>query len=116
MWQFLRSPYAHARITSIDTDAARTAPGVARVLTGADIAGRVGFVPCAAVLPGLKVPEYPVLAIGKVIFVGQPVAAVVASDRYTAKDALDLINVDYEPLDVVVDAEAAAQPGQSRYS
>ncbi len=106
----LRSPYAHARISSIDTLAAATAPGVVSVYTGADIQGRVGFVPCAAALPGLKVPQYPVLAIGKVIFVGQPVAAVVASNRYTARDALDLINVEYEPLEVVVDPILAAQP------
>ncbi|MEP7273614.1 MAG: xanthine dehydrogenase family protein molybdopterin-binding subunit, partial [Acidobacteriota bacterium] len=106
----LRSPYAHARINSIETEAAANAPGVVGVFTGADIDGRVGFVPCAAALPGLKVPQFPVLAVGKVLFVGHPVAAVVASDKYTARDALDLINVDYEPLDVVVDALAAATP------
>lgn len=106
----LRSPYAHARIESIDTKAAASAPGVVAVYTGADIQGRVGLLPCAAALPGLKVPDFPVLAIGKTIFVGHPVAAVVASDRYAARDALDLINVDYEPLDVVVDPIAATQP------
>jgi carbon-monoxide dehydrogenase large subunit len=106
----LRSPYAHAKINSIEVESAKSAPGVTAVYTGAEVAGRVGFVPCAAQLPGLKVPEYPVLAMGKVTFVGQPVAAVVAKDRYAAKDAVDLINVDYEPLEVVVDAVAAAQP------
>lgn len=105
---FLRSPYAHARISSIDTSAAKSAPGVVAVFTGEDIEGRVGYVPCAAALEGLKVPKYPVLAISKVFFVGQPIAAVVAESRYAARDAVDLINIDFEPLDAVVDPEAAA--------
>jgi carbon-monoxide dehydrogenase large subunit len=108
---FLRSPHAHARITSIDVAAARNAPGVVAVFTGKDVEGKVGFVPCAAALPELKVPKYPVLAGSKVFFVGQPIAAVVASDKYKARDAVDLINVDYDPLEVVVDPEAAAQAG-----
>ncbi|MBX3279369.1 MAG: xanthine dehydrogenase family protein molybdopterin-binding subunit [Acidobacteria bacterium] len=108
---FLRSPYAHARINSINTDAARNASGVVAIFTGSDIEGRVGNVPTAAALEGLKVPKYPVLALGKVFFVGQPVAAVVATSRYAARDAVDHIEVDFEPLDVVVDAEAAAQGG-----
>jgi carbon-monoxide dehydrogenase large subunit len=107
---FLRSSYAHARLISIDTEAAKSAAGVVAVYTGSDIDGRVGAVPCAAALEGLKIPKYPVLAIDKVIFVGQPIAAVVATSRYAARDAVDLINIDYEPLDVVVDPEAAAQP------
>lgn len=107
---FLRSPYAHAQISSINIDAARSAPGVVGVFTGADIDGRVGFVPCAAALPGLKVPRYPVLAIGKVIFVGQPIAAVVAVNQYAARDAVDLIEVDYDPLDVVIDPVRGATP------
>lgn len=105
----LRSQYAHARINSIDTAAARSAPGVAAVYTGSDVDGKVGYVPCAAALPGLNVPKYPVLAQGKVCFVGQPVAAIVATDKYLARDAMDLIEVDYDPLDAVVDAEAAAR-------
>ena len=105
----LRSPYAHAKITSINTDAAKSAPGVVAVYTYADIEGKIGLVPCAAALPELKVPKYPVLANGKVIFVGQPVAAVVATDKYKARDAADLIEVDYDPLDVVTDLEAAAK-------
>jgi carbon-monoxide dehydrogenase large subunit len=108
---FLRSPHAHARITAIDTTAAKSAPGVVAVFTGQDVAGKVGFVPCAAALPELKVPKYPVLAGEKVFFVGQPIAAVVAANKYQARDAVDLINVDYDPLDAVVDAEAAAQSG-----
>ena len=107
---FLRSPHAHARITALDVEAAKNAPGVVAVFTGKDVEGKVGFVPCAAALPGLKVPQYPVLAGNKVIFVGQPIAAVVATDKYKARDAVDLINIDFDPLDVVVDPEAAAKP------
>jgi aerobic carbon-monoxide dehydrogenase large subunit len=107
---FLRSPHAHARITSVDVEEARKAPGVVAVFTGEDVSGKVGFVPCGAALEGLKVPQYPVLALKKVLFVGQPVAAVVANDMYAARDAVDLINIDFDPLDVVVDAEAAAHP------
>ncbi|MCI0338218.1 MAG: xanthine dehydrogenase family protein molybdopterin-binding subunit [Acidobacteria bacterium] len=106
----LRSPYAHAKINSINVEGAKQAPGVMAVYTGNDVEGKVGYVPCAAALPELKVPKYPVLAQGKVIFVGQPVAAVVATDKYKARDAVDLIEVDYDPLDVVTDPERAAKP------
>jgi len=107
---FVRSVYAHARIKSIDTSAALQAPGVVAVYTGKDVAG-VGPVPCASALPDLKVPDYRVLAQQKVVFVGQPVAAVVATDRYAARDAVDLVAVDYEELTPVVDVEAAAAGG-----
>jgi aerobic carbon-monoxide dehydrogenase large subunit len=106
----LRSQYAHAKISSIDTSAAKAAPGVVAVYTGADVAGKIGNIPTAGALPGLKVPAMPVLANDKVFFVGQAIAAVVASDKYQAKDAADLIEVDYDPLDVVSDGEAAALP------
>ncbi len=106
----LRSPYAHAKINSINVDAAKNAPGVVAVYTGKDVEGKIGPVPCAAALPELKVPKFPVLAGDKTIFVGQAVAAVVAADKYAARDAADLIEVDYDPLDVVTDAEKAAQP------
>jgi aerobic carbon-monoxide dehydrogenase large subunit len=108
---FVRSVYAHARITSIDTSSAAAAPGVVAVYTGADIADKIGPVPCAGALPGLKVPDHRVLATGKVNFVGHPIAAVVATDKYAARDAVDLVMVDYEDLPVVVDVEAAAQGG-----
>src|SRR5215813_1878911 len=91
----LRSPYAHAKINSINTDAAKNAPGVVAVYTGKDVEGKVGDVPCAVALPGLKVPKYPVLAAGKVIFVGHPVAAVVATDKYQAPGGAGLNRVDY---------------------
>jgi aerobic carbon-monoxide dehydrogenase large subunit len=106
----LRSPYAHAKINSINVTAAQNAPGVVAVYTGKDVDGKVGYLPCAAALPELKVPKYSVLAQNKVIFVGQPVAAVVARDKYQARDAADLIEVDYDPLDVVTDPEKAAKP------
>jgi carbon-monoxide dehydrogenase large subunit len=108
---FVRSIYAHARINAIDTTEAAGAPGVVAVYTGQDIAEKVGPVPCAAALPDLKVPDYRVLATGKALFVGHPIAAVVATDRYVARDAADLISVDYEELPVVVDVEQAAQGG-----
>src|SRR5882672_3800645 len=92
---FVRSVYAHARISGIDTSEARKAPGVVGVYTGKDVAGEIGPVPCASALPGLKVPDYRVLAQEKVYFVGQPIAAVVARDAYVARDALDLVMVDY---------------------
>jgi aerobic carbon-monoxide dehydrogenase large subunit len=108
---FVRSMYAHARINGIDTTAAANSPGVVAVYTGKDIAEKVGPVPCAAALPDLKVPDYRVLATGKALFVGHPIAAVVATDKYAARDAVDLIEVDYEELPVVVDVEAAAAGG-----
>jgi aerobic carbon-monoxide dehydrogenase large subunit len=106
---FLRSMYAHAKIKSIDTSEASHAPGVVAVYTGKDVAGKIGPVPCAGALPGLKIPDYRVLASDHVTFVGHPIAAVVATDRYAARDAIDLIMVDYEELPVVVDVENAAK-------
>src|ERR1051326_6779679 len=105
---FVRSIYAHARIKAIDTTEAANMPGVVAVYTGKDVAENVGPVPCAAALPDLKVPDYRVLATGKALFVGHPIAAVVATDKYVARDAADLIEVDYEELPVVVDVETAA--------
>src|SRR5947199_1602676 len=108
---FVRSLYAHARISGIDATEALKSPGVVAVYTGKDIATKVGPVPCAAALPDLKVPDYRVLATGKALFVGHPIVAVVATDKYAARDALDLISVDYEELPAVVDVEAAAKGG-----
>src|SRR3989442_14730375 len=108
---FVRSIYAHARINGIDTSEAMKAPGVVAVYTGKDIATKVGPVPCAAALPDLKVPDYRVLATDHVVFVGQPIAVVVATDRYAARDAIDLIMIDYEELPAVVDVEEAAKGG-----
>src|SRR5258706_6359142 len=107
----VRSIDAHATLTAIDATEAVQAPGVVAVYTGKDIATKFGRVPCAAGLPDLKVPDYRVLATGKALFVGHPIAAVVATDKYLARDSADLISVDYEELPVVVDVEAAAKGG-----
>jgi carbon-monoxide dehydrogenase large subunit len=107
----LRSPYAHARIKAIQTEAALRHPGVVAVVTGSDIRDQVGLVPVASENPSLRIPKHYVLAVEKVCFLGEGVAAVVAEDRYAARDALELIQVDYEPLPVVSDAEKALAPG-----
>jgi carbon-monoxide dehydrogenase large subunit len=109
----LRSPYAHARITSVDVSAARRAPGVVAVYTGADIKDRVVPVPCAWNVPNcdLKVPAHPLLAHEKVRYVGDGVAMVVAETRGAARDAIDLIDVDYQPLESGIDPEKMAGKG-----
>ena len=104
----LRSPHAHARIKSVDTAAARSSPGVVLVLTAEDIEGVLQHVPTGiGVYEGkfdqIEAPEHPVLARGKVCYVGQPVAMVVAQDAYLARDALELIETDYEPLAPILD-------------
>src|SRR5438552_9924673 len=105
----LRSPYAHARINSINTQAAKAAPGVFGVFTGADVNAKCGVVPCASEIPDLKAPKHTLLAGDRAYFVGHPVAVVVATDRYAARDALDLIEVDYDPLTVVSNPEKALE-------
>ena len=107
----LRSPYAHARITAIRADAARRLAGVVGVFIGADVNKACGFVPCVALMPDQKAPQHTVLASDRVYFVGHPVAVVVAIDRYAARDALELIEVDYDPLPVVSDPEKALEKG-----
>ncbi|HEY7984367.1 MAG TPA: xanthine dehydrogenase family protein molybdopterin-binding subunit [Ktedonobacterales bacterium] len=109
----LRSPYAHARIKSLNTDKAKAHPGVFAVYTGKDLAGKVNPIPTAWLIPGadLKTPAYPALASETVRFTGDGVAAVVAASAYIARDALDLIEVEYEALPVVTTAEAALAPG-----
>ncbi len=107
---FVRSPHGHASIAAINADAARQASGVVAVITGDDLAG-VGSVPCAGALPDLKMPAHPPLARGRVRYVGEPVAAVVAGDAYSARDAADLVEVDYDPLPAVVDVEKALEKG-----
>jgi len=107
---FVRSPHGAARIGAIDVKPALEVPGVVAVFTGRDTEG-VGPVPCGASLPGLRVPHHHVLAIDRVYFVGHPVAVVVATDRYIARDAADRIEVNWEPLEAVTDVEKALQPG-----
>ena len=107
---FVRSPYAHARILSIDVNTAQDRSDVQLVVTGADIAEaikplRVVYDPNKA--PTHKSCDWPVLAQDKVRFVGEAVAVVVATDRYAAEDAASVIDVEYEPLDPVCDVEQA---------
>jgi carbon-monoxide dehydrogenase large subunit len=111
---FLRSPHAHARIVEIDARGALALPGVECVVTGADLAGSTRAVRAEMNVPGYKVSGWPALAQGKVRFVGEPVVAVVASDRYRAEDALDAIRVIYDPLPAVTEAEASMRPGAPR--
>src|SRR5262249_7203331 len=96
-----RRPYAHPRRTSPHVEGAGQPPGVVAVLPGHDILGKVGPIPCVAAAPGLKLPVQHALAVGKVGFVGQPVAVVVAESPSTAQDAVDLITMDAEPLPAV---------------
>ncbi|HTX37358.1 MAG TPA: xanthine dehydrogenase family protein molybdopterin-binding subunit [Bryobacteraceae bacterium] len=106
----VRSPHAAAKIRGIDTAAAAARPGVTAVFTARDTAG-LGAVPCAASLPGLRVPHHDLLAPDRVYYVGHPVAVVVATDRYLARDAADLVEVDYEALPAVADPEKALAEG-----
>ncbi len=105
-----RSPYAHARIKSINISKAKALPGVLGVFTGADTSD-VGMLPSGWNVPGIKVPPNRVLQTDKVRHVGDRVAMVVAENAYIAQDALDLIEVDYEPLPAVIDAKKTTQAG-----
>ncbi len=107
----VRSPHAHARVTSIDTQSALAVPGVVGVYTGVEI--DLNPVPCAWLIPDsdLKVPEHFAVARDRVRYVGDAVAVVLAEDRALAQDGADLVEVDYELLDAVVDPEKAAGEG-----
>jgi aerobic carbon-monoxide dehydrogenase large subunit len=109
----VRSPHAHANIRGIDTSRAEAMPGVVGVFTGEDLSDDLAPVPCAWLVPDcqLKVPGYHALATDKVRYVGDPVAVVVADDRYVAEDAAGAVQVNYEPLEAVVDQEYAVQDG-----
>ena len=109
----VRSPYAHAKITRIDTTNAAGAPGVLAVYTGADTEGALQPVPCAWLLPDsdLKVAGYPCIATDVVRYTGDIVAVVVAENNYQAYDAMELVEVDYEPLPTTVDPEKATKDG-----
>ena len=104
----LRSPYPHAKIISINTSAAKVMPGVEVVLTGEDINLSI---PSPVMVPNQKMPPHPVLAHGAVHAAGTPVAAVVAQSRALAQDAANAIEVEYESLPVVTNAEKALEPG-----
>jgi aerobic carbon-monoxide dehydrogenase large subunit len=116
---FLRSPHAHARIRSIDTSRAKKAQGVINVFTGEDLAAsKVNGLPCGWLIHSkdgspMKEPAHPVLAQGKVRHVGDQVALIVAETAWQAKDAAELIDVDYEELPAVIDIRTAHQAAAS---
>ncbi len=109
----VRSPYPHARITSVNLDAARAAEGVVAAFSGADLADDwAGGMPCAwAVTEDIKMPPHYPLATAEARYQGDGVAVVVAETRALAKDAAELVEVDYEPLDSIADIEKALQDG-----
>jgi len=112
----VRSPHAHAVITRIDTAAARTAPGVLAVYTHDDIAD-LGHLPCGAqvaTVGPMLIPPRPALANGRVRHVGDPVVFIVAETANAARDAAELVAIDYDILPSVVDGPAALQPGAPR--
>ena len=105
---FLRSPHAHAKITRVNVAPARSQPGVIAAFSGADFEGEQGSLPCAwPVTPDIVIPNHPPMAVDEVRYVGEAVAVVVARDRYEAADALEAIEVDYEPLPPVLDKRTA---------
>jgi aerobic carbon-monoxide dehydrogenase large subunit len=111
---FVRSPHAHAAINSIDTTRAEAMPGVAKVFTGKDIEGKMGGLPCGWLITStdgtpMKEPPHPVLAQGKVRYVGDHVAMVVADTLAQARDAAEAVDVDYDALPAVVDVRDAAK-------
>jgi carbon-monoxide dehydrogenase large subunit len=108
---FVRSPHAHAEIRAVRTDQAAVHEDVVGVLTGEEAARLSRPIRGDSEWPGWKGTEFPVLGWPRVHFVGQAVAVVAASDRYVAEDAAELVEVEYRPLPVVVDLEAAAEPG-----
>jgi carbon-monoxide dehydrogenase large subunit len=117
---FVRSPHAHARIKSIDVKAAAARPGVAAVLTGADLAGdKLGDLICGWMIHSkdgspMKMAPHPALAMGKACYVGDPVAVVLADTTAQAKDAAEQVKIDYEVLPAVADPATAQQSGTSQ--
>src|ERR1700722_5684998 len=109
---FVRSPYAHAKITRVDVSGALGLPGVVAAFSGADFADEQGSLPCAwPVTEDILIPPHPPMAVDEVRYVGEAVAVVVARDRYAAADALAAIDVDYEPLPPVLDMRTALSEG-----
>jgi carbon-monoxide dehydrogenase large subunit len=109
----LRSPFAHAKVTNLDVSDALEQPGVVAAFTGEDLAEEwPGGVPCAAtVTEDQNTPFQPPIVTDEVKYMGDVVAVVLATDRYKAQDALEFIDVDYEPLGVVVNMESALEEG-----
>jgi carbon-monoxide dehydrogenase large subunit len=110
--QIVRSPFAHAKITRVDLTAALAMPGVVAAFSPAELGDDNAKVICVwPVVDGIVMPEFPSLAVGEVRHVGDCVAVVLATDRYLAADAVEAIEVDYEPLPAVIDMEAALADG-----
>lgn len=106
----VRSPYAHARITSVDASAAKSSPGVVAVLSGADVADQQGSLPNAwPITPEQKAPAHPAIAVDTVAFAGEVVACIIARSAAAARDAAELVDVSYEELPVVLDLEEAVK-------
>jgi carbon-monoxide dehydrogenase large subunit len=109
---FVRSPFAHARIQKIDTSAARAMPGVHAIFTGKDlIDAGVNPIPAGWLLPGIVLTDRHAIAVEKVRYLGEAVAVVLADSAYTAKDAAEMVQVEYEELPAVADAMQAMQEG-----
>jgi carbon-monoxide dehydrogenase large subunit len=108
----VRSPVAHAKITNVDLTAAQHAPGVVAVYSGRDFAEEQGSIPCAwPVTPDMVNPGHPSVAVEEVNHVGEAVAVIVARSKVAAQDAVELVDVDYDQLPVVLDMEAATAQG-----
>jgi carbon-monoxide dehydrogenase large subunit len=104
----VRSPVAHAKITHVDLTAAQQAPGVIAVYSGRDFADEQGSIPCAwPVTPDMVNPGHPSVAVEEVNHVGEAVAVIVARSKTAAQDAVELVDIDYDPLPVVLDMEVA---------
>src|SRR5882757_5990746 len=112
---FLRSPFAHAKITRVDVSRALQSPGVIAAFSGADFADEQGSLPCAwPVTPDIVIPAHPPMATEEVRYVGEAVACVVARDRYAAADAVSAVDVEYEPLPPVLDIRTALDEGSPK--
>jgi carbon-monoxide dehydrogenase large subunit len=108
---FVRSPHAHARIRSIDVEAARQAEGVVAIVTGRELAGWTTPSRMAPPIEGLRPVEFSTLPVDKVRFIGDPVVCIVARDRYLAEDAAELVSIEYDELDAVADLHRALAAG-----
>jgi carbon-monoxide dehydrogenase large subunit len=112
---FVRSPFAHAKITGVDLSGARGMPGVVAAFSGTDFAAEQGSLPCAwPVTEDIVIPPHPPMAVDEVRYVGEAVAVVVARDRYAAADAAAAVDVDYEPLPPVLDMREALKEGSPK--
>src|SRR5262249_56124221 len=111
----VRSPMAHARITSVDLSAARALPGVIAAFAGADFADEQGSMPCVwPVTEDIVMPSYPPMDVDEVRYVGDIVACVIARDRYAAADDAAAVEIDYNPLPPVLDMKQALSDGSPK--